>query len=90
MGEKRMIKITIDSKYFRKQFDDWLAGGTIEFNGKVYYWTAQDSHYGLGWEIEPVTEEDWSDLNEHRFSKFMEIIERFLCEHKSEYMMDYP
>jgi len=81
-----MIKVTIDSKYFRNQFDDWLAGGRVEFEGKVYYWTAQDSNYGLGWEIEPVTEEDWSDLKEHRFDEFMKTINKFLCEHRTEYV----
>ncbi len=31
-----MLKIIIDSKYHRHQFDDWLAGRTIEFKGKLF------------------------------------------------------
>jgi len=43
-----MIKIIIDSKYHREQFDDWLAGGKIEAkNKKIYYWTGQNNNYGV-------------------------------------------
>ena len=80
-----MIKITIDSQYYRNQFDDWLAGGTIEDKGETYYWSAQDNNYGFGWEIEPVTEEDWRDIREGEFSEIIKLIERCLCEHKSEF-----
>jgi len=52
------VLITIDSKYQRDQFDDWLAGGTVEDKGKTYYWSAENSNYGFGWEIEPISEED--------------------------------
>ncbi len=55
-----MIKIIIDSKYHRDQFDDWLAGGRFELKGKTYYWSARNSNLGFGWEIEPVSEEDWN------------------------------
>ena len=42
-----MMKIIIDSQYHRDQFDDWLAGGKVEYNGKTYYWyaIANDSIY---------------------------------------------
>ena len=84
-GDKDMPKIMIDSQYYRNQFDDWLAGGTVEDKGKTYYWSAQDSNYGFGWEIEPVTEEDWRDVSEDEFSEIIKLIERCLCEHKSEF-----
>ncbi len=80
-----MIKIIIDSQYYRNQFDDWLAGGIVEDKGKTYYWSAQDSNYGFGWEIEPVTEENWRDISKADFSKIIKFIKRCLCEHKSEF-----
>jgi hypothetical protein len=84
-GDKDMPTIMIDSQYYRNQFDDWLAGGTVEDKGKTYYWSAQDSNYGFGWEIEPVTEEDWRDISEDEFSEITKLIERCLWEHKSEF-----
>ena len=85
-GDKDMPTIIIDSQYYRNQFDDWLAGGIVEDRGKTYYWSAQDSNYGFGWEIEPVTEEDWSGLGEDEFNELMRVIERCLYEHKTEYV----
>ena len=79
------IFIIVDSKYQRVQFNDWLAGGTVESKGKTYYWSAQDSNYGFGWEIEPIAEEDWNDISEDQFDKISTLIEKCLYEHKTEY-----
>ncbi len=81
------VFITIDSKYQRDQFDDWLAGGKVEYKHETYYWSAENSNYGFGWEIEPITEEDWSGLGEDEFNELMRVIERYLCEHKTEYVI---
>jgi hypothetical protein len=81
-----MIKIIIDSQYHRGQFDDWLAGGIVEDKGKTYYWSAQDSNYGFGWEIEPVTEDDWDDVSEDEFNKIITLVEKCLYEHRTEYV----
>lgn len=85
-----MLTIIIDSKYHRHQFDDWLAGGMVEYKGKIYYWSAQNSNYGFGWEVDPVTEEDWNSLDEEEFYEIMKIIEKCLYEHKNEYTIGYP
>lgn len=79
------ISITIDSKYHRSQFDDWLAGGKAEYKGKTYYWSAQNSNYGFGWEIEPVPEENWNNISEDEFNKIITLIEKCLYEYKTEY-----
>ncbi len=84
-GDKDMPTITIDSQYYRNQFDDWLAGGKVEYKDKRYYWSAQNNNYGFGWEIEPITEDDWRDISEDEFSKIIKLIKRCLCEHKSEF-----
>lgn len=81
-----MIKIMIDSQYHRDQFDDWLAGGKVEYKRKTYYWHAQNSNYGFNWEIEPITEEDWNDISENEFNKIITLIEKCLYEHKIEYV----
>jgi len=81
-----MIKIIIDSQYHRDQFNDWLAGGIVEDKGKTYYWSAQDSNYGFGWEIEPVTEDDWDDVSENEFNKIITLVEKCLYEHRTEYV----
>ncbi|KPK89403.1 hypothetical protein AMJ80_09855 [bacterium SM23_31] len=80
------ISVTIDSKYHRGQFDDYLSGGKIEYKGKIYYWSAQDSNYGFGWEVEPITEEDWSGLDEGEFNELINLIEKCLYEHQTEYV----
>jgi hypothetical protein len=84
-----MARITIDSKYYRKQFDDWLAGGNLEYKEKIYYWSAQHSNYGLGWDIEPITEEDWNDISEDRFNKIIMLIEKYLYKHSTEYALEF-
>jgi hypothetical protein len=81
-----MLKITIDSQYHRDRFDDWLAGGKVEFKGKTYYWSAENSNYGFGWEIQPVSEKDWDNIAEDIFNKIIGFIENCLYEHQTEYV----
>lgn len=80
------IRVTVDSFYHRDQFDDWLAGGTVEDKGKTYYWSAQDSNYGFGWEIEAVTEKDWSDIPKDKSKEVITLIEKCLYAHRAEYV----
>lgn len=80
------ISITIGSKYHRSQFDDWLAGGSVEYRGKIYHWSADNSNYGFGWEIQPVCEEDWADISESEFDKLIRLIELSLDRHGVEYI----
>jgi hypothetical protein len=80
------IRVTVDGLYHRDQFDDWLAGGTVQDKGKTYYWSAQDSNYGFGWEIEPVTEEDWSDISKDKSNEIITLIEKCLYKHRAEYV----
>ena len=80
-----MIKVIIDSQYHRDQFDDWLAGGKIEYKKEPYYWTAYNSNYGFGWEIEPVPEEHWDNITEDEFKQIMNLIESCLHKHQTEY-----
>jgi hypothetical protein len=80
-----MIKIIIDSQYHRDQFDDWLAGGEVEYKDKKYYWSAQNDNYGFGWEIEPIAEEDWRDITEEEFNQITRLVKECLHEHKTEY-----
>jgi len=80
------IRVTVDGLYHRDQFDDWLAGGTVQDKGKTYYWSAQDSNYGFGWEIEPVTEEDWSDIPKDKSNEIITLIEKCLYKHRAEYV----
>jgi YHS domain-containing protein len=84
-----MVKVTIDSKYHRQQFDDWLAGGKIEYKGKTYYWSAQNSNNGFGWEVEPITEEDWNNVSKDEFNKITMSIEQCLYEHRTEYDLEF-
>ena len=81
-----MIKIIIDSQYHRDQFDDWLAGGKLEYKSRTYYWLAQNSNYGFGWEIQQVSEEDWDNIAEDEFNKITNFIECCLYEHRTEYI----
>jgi len=81
------VLITIDSKYHRGGFDDWLAGGRVEYEGKTYYWAAQDSNYGFGWEIEPLSEEDWCIIAEEEFNKIIDLVESYLYQHRTEYLI---
>jgi len=80
------VLITIDSKYQRDQFDDWLAGGTVEDKGKTYYWSAENSNYGFGWEIEPISEEDWANIPKDKFDSIVSLIESCLYQHQAEYI----
>lgn len=79
------VFITIDSKYHRGQFDDWLAGGKVEYRHETYYWSAENSNYGVGWEIEPVSEEDWANIPEDKFDSIISLIESCLYQHQAEY-----
>ncbi len=85
-GVEIVIKIIIDSQYHRDQFDDWLAGGKVEYKRETYYWSAQNSNYGFGWEIQPVSEEDWDNIAEDKFNKIINLIESCLYEHRTEYV----
>lgn len=83
-----MVKIIIDSLYYRDQFDDWLAGGKVVYkNDKKCYWSAQNNNYGFGWEIEPITNDNWYDISEDKFKKIITLIKRCLNEHRTEYVL---
>jgi hypothetical protein len=75
--------MVINSKYYREQFDDWLAGGKIEYKRGIYYWSARKSNYG--WEIEPVREKDWYKFSDKEFNKIITAIEECLYGHKTDY-----
>jgi len=79
------LRVTVDSFYHRHQLDDWLAGGEIQYRGQTYHWAAQDSNYGFGWEIEPVTDEDWADVSDSEFDVIATLIEKCLREHRTAY-----
>ncbi len=81
------FSITIDSKYLRRQLDDYLASGEVNYKGRTYYWSAEDSNYGFGWEIEPVSEEDWEDIGEDECTEIMSVIEKYLSVHETEYRL---
>ena len=83
----KKILVTIDSKYLRNQFDDWLAGGTVEYKEKIYYWSAYNSNYGFGWEIQPISEENWNNISEDEFDEIIKFIESCLYEHKIKYVV---
>ncbi len=78
-----MINVEINSKYYREQFDDWLAGGMIEYQGKIYYWSARNSYYG--WEIEPIREKDWYKFSYEEFNEIIAATEECLYKYKTEY-----
>jgi len=84
---KRLAKtrVTVDCFYHRDQFDDWLAGGKVERKGEVYYWSAQDSNYGFGWDIEAITEEDWGDMPEGESKRIVALIENRLYARRKAY-----
>ena len=85
-GDQDLLAITVDSKYYRGQFDDWVAGGRAEYRERTFYWAARDSQYGYGWEIEPVGEDDWNDISEDEVDRITALIKKCLQEHKSEYV----
>ena len=78
------ITITIDSQYYREQFEDWLAGGTVEFDGKTYYWSADNVRYG--WDIESIDDDKWSDIDEHDQEKIFKLIEECLAKHNNSFV----
>jgi len=80
------IRVTVDALYYRDQFEDWLAGGKVYYKDRPYFWVAQNSDYGFGWETDPVTEEDWSDIPKDRFNEIVTLIEKCLYEHRTEYV----
>ena len=73
----------IDSKYYREQFDDWLAGGIVDYKRKTYYWSAQSACYG--WEVVPLKEKDWYDLSEKEIKSVFKLIEECIRKHKTNY-----
>lgn len=87
MGETCVgIKITVDSYYHRDQFDDWLAGGKVEYGDDRYYWSAENSNWGFGWDIQPIPEEEWAGIGEDRFSEIISLIGNCLNKHRTEYV----
>ena len=81
-----MVTVNIHARYHREQFDDWLAGGDFCYAGRKYGWSAQNSDYGFGWEIEPITEENWNDISEDELSGIIRLIDKCLYEHRTEYV----
>lgn len=51
----------------------------------MYYWSAQNNNYGFGWEIEPITEEDWDEIPENQINEIFLLIKKFLSKHITEY-----
>ena len=86
MKGRDKIKIIVDIHYHRSQSDDWLAGGRLESKGKTYYWSAEDNNYGFGWEIEPISEHDWSGISKDEYNRITQLIEKCLYEHTTEYV----
>jgi hypothetical protein len=80
------MSVTVDSKYHRDQFDDWLAGGKVEYEDRRYYWSAQNNGCGFGWEIEPVSEDDWTDIPKDKSNEIIRLIEKCLYQHRTEYV----
>lgn len=78
-----MTNVIIDSKYYREQFDDWLAGGKVDYKKGTYYWYARAGCFG--WEIEPMKEKDWYDLSEKELKKIIKLIEECIYKHKTNY-----
>jgi len=75
-----MIKIAIDSQYYRGQFDDWFAAGRVECGNKTCYWLAENSNCGFGWDITPTCEDDWDDFDETQLKTIFEYIQRICCD----------
>lgn len=84
MGQAQNVVVTVDSQYYRKRFEDWLAGGTVEYKDKTYYWAAEDVRYG--WEIEPIDEQHWGDIEEAEHWQIADFIIQCLCKHESRYV----
>jgi len=76
---ENMIRIAIDSQYYRDQFDDWLAVGRVECGNKTCYWSAENSNNGFGWDITPLSEDDWEDFDETQLNTILGYIQRICC-----------
>ena len=81
-----MMTITVDCRYHRDEFDDWLAGGSVEYSGRKFHWAAYDANYGFGWEIDPTADEDWDGVSEQEADKILTLIRKCLYQHKTEYV----
>jgi len=78
--------VVVESLYYREQFDDWLAGGYMRVGSSVCRWSAHNSNYGFGWDIEPVDEEwGWSRLSEVEAGQAVAAIQHVLKIHRYEY-----
>jgi hypothetical protein len=88
VGKAKNVAVTVDSQCYRKQFDDWLSGGTVEYKDKTYYWAAEDVRYGWDIEpiIEPIDEEHWGDIQEAERCQIVDFIIQCLCKHKLRYI----
>lgn len=78
-----MTNVIIDSKYYREKFDDWLAGGKVDYKKRTYYWSARAGCFG--WEIEPMKEKNWYDLSEKELKEIIKLIEECIYKHKTNY-----
>lgn len=90
MSEDIQVIVNVETKQYRDQFDDRVAGGKVEYRGSIYYWSAEDSNYGFGWEVSRITDEDWVNLDESECSELLKFIKICLCEHKIEYVTSVP
>jgi transcriptional regulator with XRE-family HTH domain len=64
----------------------WLGGGELRVGSTTCRWSAYNSGYGFGWEIEPVAEErGWPDLSEEEADRAIAAIEHALETHKYDY-----
>lgn len=50
MPNTHTVKVTFGAKY--KKEDILYAEGNITYKNENFLWTAKESHYGLGWEVE--------------------------------------
>ncbi len=48
--QTKQVKVTLESKY--KEGDMLCAEGNVNYDGTIYLWTAKESHYGLGYDVE--------------------------------------
>lgn len=48
--QTKQVKVTLESKY--KEGDMLCAQGNVNYDGTIYLWTAKESHYGLGYDVE--------------------------------------
>jgi hypothetical protein len=81
-----LFTVVIESKYRREQFEDWLAGGTVEYNGQTFYWEARDGCAGFGWDIAPINQKNWDAISEEEYDGIMEVIEKALNAHETHHV----